>query len=153
MVESVLNVASWVGASLPVASRKRQVYTLAPKHGEQFEGRSSASVAFLVIVGQGLFELLSLGGFVAGYFFDLGWLMIVGGILIVLGDVADMAMGVLNPLSPIVLAIIGVLLLTPWYLGVFSASAIFHVLNIPTSLKKVYAPRKFLTSDVSNGLF
>lgn len=98
----------------------------------------------IVIVGQGLFELLGLTGFLAGYFLHLGWVMVAGGILVVLDDIIEIALGALNPVSPVLLAIVLAVILTPWYVGIFWASAAFKVLNIPTSFRKVYAPSRFL---------
>jgi len=96
-----------------------------------------------IVFIQGLFELIGLGGFLLGYFADTWWLMVVGGCLVVLDDVIEISMGILNPLFPVFLAIILAVLLSPWYVGVFWASAAFKVLGIPTSLKKVFTPRHF----------
>ena len=96
-----------------------------------------------IVIIQGLFELIGLGGFLAGYFAEIWWLMMVGGCLVVLDDVIEINMGVLNPLFPVILAIVLAVLLTPWYVGVFWASAAFKVLGIPTSLRKVFTPRGF----------
>lgn len=106
----------------------------------------------VVIVGQGLFELIGLAGFLAGYFLHLGWVMVAGGSLVVLDDIIQIAMGVLNPVFPVLLAIVLAIILTPWYVGIFWASAAFKVLNIPTSFRKVYAPSRFLVTDIIGGL-
>lgn len=98
----------------------------------------------IIIVTQGLVELLGLGAFLAGYFADIWWLMMAGGILVVLDDILEMAMGILNPLFPLLLAVALAVVLAPWYVGVFWASAAFKVLGIPTSLLKVAAPEKVL---------
>ena len=96
-----------------------------------------------IVFVQGLFELVGIGGFLIGYFTEIWWLMMVGGCLVVLDDVIEIGMGILNPLFPVILAIALAELLTPWYVGVFWASAAFKVLGIPTSLKKVFMPRRF----------
>ena len=96
-----------------------------------------------ITVVQGLFELAGLFGFLTGFFLDVGWLVIAGGCLIVLDDLIEIGMGVLKPLFPVLLAIVLAVLLTPWYLGVFWASAAFKVLNVPASLMKVFTPRAF----------
>ncbi len=93
-----------------------------------------------VILIQGLLELLGLSGFLVGYFTDIWWLMVVGGCLVVLDDVIEISLGVLNPIFPILLAIILAVLLMPWYVGVFWASAAFKVLGLPNSLKKIFKP-------------
>ena len=106
----------------------------------------------VVIVGQGLFEILGLAGFLSGYFLHLGWIMMVGGTLVVLDDIIEIAMGVLNPVFPILLAIVLAIILTPWYVGIFWASAAFQLFNIPISFRKVYAPSRFLRSDIIGDL-
>jgi len=97
----------------------------------------AAAVAFL----QGLVELVGLGSFLIGYFGGIWWLRVLGGCLVVLDDIMEISMGVLNPLFPIALAILLAIVLSPWYVGVFSAA--FKVLGIPTSLKKVFTPKQF----------
>lgn len=97
-----------------------------------------------VIFLQGLFDLVGLGGFLGGYFAKIWWLMVLGGCLVVLDDIIEMGLGILNPLFPIVLAVFLASLLSPWYVGVFWASAAFKVLGIPTSLRKVFTPRRML---------
>ncbi len=106
--------------------------------------RKSNAVPKAIILLQGLFELLGLAAFLAGYFGDVWWLMMAGGVLVVLDDVIEMAMGILNPLFPLLLAAVLTVVLTPWYVGIFWASAAFKVLGIPTSLLKVAAPAKVL---------
>jgi hypothetical protein len=97
-----------------------------------------------IIIFQGLFELIGLSNFFIGYFVDLRWLMVIGGIIVVLDDVIEIFMGILNPLFPVILAIILAILFTPWYVGVFWASAVFKVLGIPTSIMKIFAPQKIM---------
>ena len=97
----------------------------------------------VIIFIQGLFELVGLGGFLFGYFADIWWLLLLGGCLIVLDDIIEIGLDILNPLFPLLLAIILAFIFTPWYVGVFWASAGFKVLGIPTSLRKVIAPRRF----------
>jgi len=69
--------------------------------------------------------------------------MMVGGILVILDDVVQIFLGILNPLFPVVLAVVLAVIFTPWYVGVFWASAGFHVLGIPTAFMKIFTPRKF----------
>lgn len=103
----------------------------------------------LVIVVQGLFELIGLGAFLTGFFLEIGWLMVTGGILIVLDDVIEIATGILNPMFPVVLAVVLAIIVTPWYVGIFWASSGFKVLNIPTALIKVITPKKILEKAMS----
>ena len=98
-----------------------------------------------IVFIQGLFELVGLGGFLAGYFADIWWFMVLGGCLVVLDDVIEIAMGVLNPIFPVLLAIALAIVISPWYVGVFWASAAFKVLGIPTSIRKVFTPRRVVT--------
>jgi len=98
-----------------------------------------------IIFIQGLFELLGLGGFIAGYFADIWWLMILGGSLVILDDVIEIAMGILNPIFPVLLAIALAIVISPWYVGIFWASAAFKVLGIPTSVRKVFMPSRVIS--------
>jgi len=98
----------------------------------------------VIIIFQGLFEIIGLCTFLFGYFGELKWLMIIGGILVVLDDVIEIFMGILNPLFPVIFAIALAIILTPWYVGVFWASASFKVLGIPTSFIKIFAPQKIM---------
>lgn len=96
-----------------------------------------------VIFIQGLFELVGLGSFLAGYFTGIWWLMILGGCLVVLDDIIEIGMGILSPFFPVFLTAILAIVFTPWYVGVFWASASFKALNIPTSLRKIFTPQRF----------
>ncbi len=106
-----------------------------------------------IVVFQGLFELIGLGSFLFGYFADLNLLMIIGGILVVLDDVIEILMGVLNPLFPIILAIALVIIFSPWYVGIFWATASFKVLGIPTSLIKIFQPQRIIKKATSSKSF
>jgi hypothetical protein len=46
-------------------------------------------------------------------------------------DFMDLLSGILNPLAPVLFAILGIIFIHPWYLGVFVSIAIFQVINIP----------------------
>lgn len=91
---------------------------------------------------QGVFELFGISAFLGGYFGGVWWLMLAGGAALVLDDVVEIAMGILNPLFPILLALVLVVVLDPWYVGIFWASAVFKIFNIPTALLKVFAPER-----------
>ena len=71
----------------------------------------------VVIFIQGIFELFGVGCFLGGYFSNVLWLMIVGGCAVVLDDLIEIGMGILNPLFPVLLAIVLLIVLTPWYVG------------------------------------
>ena len=55
---------------------------------------------------QGLIELLGPLGFASGYFWDIEWLMIGCGILAVVDDAVEIGQGILNPVFPVVAAIL-----------------------------------------------
>ncbi len=99
-------------------------------------------MSITVIVIQGLFEVTGLFGFIFGFFFDISWLMIISGILLVLDDIIEIALKTLNPVFPILLAIALAIIISPWYVGVFWASAVFKIIGVPTSLKKIISPKK-----------
>ncbi len=105
----------------------------------------------MIVIGQGLFELVGLGSFLSGYFLQIYWLMLVGGLMVVLDDVIEIGMEILNPLFPLILATGLALVFTPWYVGVFWASAGFKVLGIPTALMKVFQPRGFMAVATRQG--
>ena len=97
----------------------------------------------LILVLQGLVETIGTIGFLFGLF-DIPWLMITGGVLVVLDDAVEIATGVLNPLFPIILAVSLSLVLTPWYTGIFWASAAFKVIGLPMALKKIFVPGQLI---------
>jgi hypothetical protein len=104
------------------------------------ENRMSVAIIFI----QGVFEVVGLVGFVAGYFMDIRWLMILGGFLVVLDDIIEIGMRLLKPLFPVLLAIGLAIVFTPWYVGIFWTSAAFKIPGVPVSLQKVLTPRRFL---------
>ncbi len=105
-------------------------------------------MAIFVCFLQGAFELLGLTGFLIGYFMDIGWLMILGGVLIVADDVVEVFQGILNPLFPVVFAVALAFWFTPWWVGVFWASAGWKVLGVPTALRKIFTPRRHIAKAV-----
>ena len=104
----------------------------------------------VVVVIQGLFELLGLAGFLAGYFAHIWWLMILGGCFALLDDVIEIGMGVLNPVFPLLLAIALAFVITPWYVGIFWASVVFKIIGIPISVRKICAPRRVLSQGLDD---
>jgi hypothetical protein len=53
-----------------------------------------------------------------------------------------MSVGILNPLFPIVFAIVLAMMIDPWYVGIFWSLACFKFLGIPGALVKIFAPHK-----------
>lgn len=103
-----------------------------------------ARLAVAVVVAMGLFELAGLGCFLVGYFGGVTWLMIVGGLMVVLDDAVQIMWGILKPQFPVVLAVALAILVRPWYVGVFWASAAFKILGIPRNLVMIFAPHRFV---------
>lgn len=102
----------------------------------------------MIIVFQGLFELVGLSAFLLGYFIGIEWLIILGGIMVVLDDVIEIFMGILNPIFPIILAIILAIIFSPWYIGIFWASSVFKIIGIPTYLIKIFTPQKIINKII-----
>lgn len=97
-----------------------------------------------VIRIQGLLEL-SVLLFLLGILVNVPALVIIGGILMIIDDLLGMFTGALNPLFPIVFAIILAFIIKPWYLGVFWSTAIFSVIGLPTAFRKIFKGSKALT--------
>lgn len=93
-----------------------------------------------IIFALALLETLALGAFLFGYFASIGWLLLLGGVFVVLDDVISILLGVLNPIFPIGFAVLLSFFFTPWYVGVFWASAGFSLLDLPSNLVKIFAP-------------
>ena len=93
---------------------------------------------------KGVVELGGLVLFVGGYFTGISQLTVVGGLVLVVNDIADVFMGILNPIFPVILAIALAIFLHPWYIGVFWASAVNNALNIPTNIIRIFNPRMIM---------
>lgn len=91
-------------------------------------GRKMKSI---MIISKLTWLLLSSIGFLIGVVGNIAWLSILCGCLIVIYDIIDMLAGELKPLFPITFAIVLALIFKPWYMGVFWASVIWHILSIP----------------------
>jgi len=99
---------------------------------------------YKVFLAQGLFELAGICSFLCGYFLDIYWLLLLGGCLIVTDDLISVSLGALKPHFPVLLAVILAIIFTPWYEGVFWASAIFKIFNIPFSALKVFRSSRII---------
>jgi hypothetical protein len=82
---------------------------------------------------------------------SIPWLMMLGGITLVVRDVAGVMLGVLNPVFPLVFAVVLALFVDPWYVGVFWASAVFAVLGLPFHLNQVLFPRAAVARALRDG--
>lgn len=89
-----------------------------------------------------LLLLILVSLFLISFFMKITWLMILSGILIVIYDIFDILTGLLHPLLPIILAIVLVVLINPWYIGLFWASAIWHILGLPWYVKDLITTLK-----------
>lgn len=103
---------------------------------------SSANLKTSIIFGQGLFEIVGLGSFLYGYFSGVNWLMVVGGCLVIVDDLIEMFLGILNPLFPVIVAVVLAIIFKPWYVGVFWGSAAFKILGMPGMITKLITPHK-----------
>jgi hypothetical protein len=99
-------------------------------------------MAIFISIAQGLLDLLGIGGFLVGFFTNIWWIMIAGGLVMVLDDIYQMLVGILNPLFPIAFAIVLAILIDPWYVGIFWSLACLKFLDIPGALAKLVAPHK-----------
>jgi hypothetical protein len=101
------------------------------------------SVAIVIL--EGLFEITGLGGFLAGFFLNINWLMITGGILVVLDNLIDFPLEISKKvLFRAILVVVLAIMIKPWYVGIFWASSVFRVLSIQTSLRKIFSPNGFI---------
>ncbi len=101
--------------------------------------------ALVICVIQGLVEVIGPIGFVTAYVLDSPLAMVVCGLICVIDDVIEILQGLLNPLFPIFFAVVLAAILTPWYVGVFWASAGVKLLGVPGALRKIAAPRRHLS--------
>lgn len=90
------------------------------------------------------YNVVSLIAFVVGYFAHIHWLLILGGTLLVLDDIMEMITGMLNPLFPIIAAIIVAILFQPWYIGVFWSIVPFKIVSLPRSIKALISTDSLL---------
>ncbi|OGJ37429.1 MAG: hypothetical protein A2383_02425 [Candidatus Pacebacteria bacterium RIFOXYB1_FULL_39_46] len=95
---------------------------------------------------QGLLEL-SVLLFFYGVYAGNEAIWILGGVLMLIDDVIAMALGVLNPIAPIMLAIIFAIFIQPWYLALFWSIAVFAVLGIPGAFVKLFMTPKVESSE------
>ena len=84
-----------------------------------------------------LLQLIALAAFLIGFFGKNESLLLFGGILVVLEDIGAIYYGVLKLPFPIILAGVLAIIINPWYVGVFWASAVFKLLDIPTNIGKL----------------
>ena len=91
-----------------------------------------------IVIFKCLYMILSIVAFLIGFFQHIFWLAIVGGCLIVLYDILDMLAGLLNPAFPIVFAVILAVIIKPWYIGIFWASAIWHIISLPWYMRDLF---------------
>lgn len=65
----------------------------------------------------------------------------------VVDDILEVYVGVLNPLFPIILAVLLASIISPWYVGIFWSQAVFHVLGIPTAIRKITKGSEILRNN------
>jgi hypothetical protein len=98
----------------------------------------------MVLRMQGSFELTALILFFTGYFGGSTWLMLLGGIMLVVDNVMTIALGLTSPLLPLGLSTLLALIVQPWYAGAFLGCAVFTLLGVPNSVRKIWDPEKVL---------
>src|SRR5260221_12041037 len=84
----------------------------------QFESSDAypwAGIATTLVINKS--EILALCSFLAGYISHIRWLMFLGGLIVVLQDLFGIALGALQPLFPVLLAVVLACILTPSYTG------------------------------------
>jgi len=89
--------------------------------------------------------------FLIGVLASMPWLMMIGGIVLVVRDVVGVLLGVLSPGFPIILAIILAIFVNPWFVGVFWASAVFALLGLPFHLRQALFPRATTIDAIQAG--
>jgi hypothetical protein len=98
----------------------------------------------LVLRIQGVFELSSLLFFFTGYYTEILWLMFLGGAMLIIDNLMTIIFRLINPVYPLLLAVLLSLFFTPWYIGVFMACAVFTLFGIPNSFMKIWDPAMVL---------
>lgn len=86
--------------------------------------------------------LFSIMLFLTGFFQNILWLAILGGCLIIIYDILDILAGLLNPTFPIIFAVFLAIIIKPWYMGVFWASAVWHIIGLPWYIRDLLAGLK-----------
>ncbi len=94
----------------------------------------------IVLRIQGFFEISSLLLFFTGYYTEILWLMFLGAAMLVIDNLMTIMFRLINPVYPLLLAVVLSLFFTPWYIGVFMACAIFTLLGIHNSFMKIWDP-------------
>lgn len=88
-------------------------------------------------------EILAIAGFIFGFFYDIFILTVIAGILLIIDDILEVLSGRLNPLFPIIFAVILGYFIKPWYFGVIWSVVAFKVLNIPKDIQVILNPEKY----------
>jgi hypothetical protein len=119
-----------------------QAGSLRQRNERRLTAREVLDMAICILIAQGLLELFGIGGFLVGYFSDTWWIMVAGGLVMVLDDIFQMQIGILNPFLPVVFAIVLAIIIDPWYVGIFWSLVCFKFLDIPSAVVKVFMPHK-----------
>jgi hypothetical protein len=97
-----------------------------------------------IIFFQGFIQLAGVISFFIGVFFDNSTLTLIGGLVVTVVYLLEMAYAPSNPILPIFLSIILAGVLDPWYLGVFWALALLSSINTFHNVRKMLNPSFFL---------
>lgn len=104
----------------------------------------------LVLRIQGFFEISSLILFFTGYYTEILLLMFLGAAMLVVDNLMTIMFRLINPVYPLLLAVLLSLFFTPWYIGIFMACAIFTLLGIHNSFLKIWDPARVLARAREN---
>lgn len=95
---------------------------------------------------QGAFELTAVILFFVGYLGGPDWLLILGGVMLIVDNLTTIALGLTTPLLPVGLAALLALIVQPWYAGIFLGCAVFTLLGLPNSIRKLWDPEQVLVA-------
>jgi hypothetical protein len=95
------------------------------------EGYRPSVKARIGVVLLGMLECAAYGAFIYGYFWQNQTLMIFGGGFQTLHCLIEGLLGVLSPPAFWIPTVIGAIVASPWYVGVFWANSFLNILNIP----------------------
>jgi len=64
--------------------------------------------------------------------------------MLIIDNLMTIIFRLINPVYPLLLAVLLSLFFTPWYIGVFMACAVFTLFGIPNSFMKIWDPAMVL---------
>lgn len=104
-----------------------------------------------IIFFQGFIELLGVSLFLIGFFTDIQYITLLGGLLVTAVSIFEIIVGASFPLLPGFLSLVLGIVISPWYIGVFWALTGLSSLNTLNNIHKVLNPTFFLKRIHSRG--